>query len=590
MVGLLGRKKVLGERQEALLGQERELLSRLRKTLATFSDTLPGDLRTLDEALVHLDELFLLVIAGEFNSGKSSFINALIGEIVLKEGVTPTTDRINILKYGDQASEHLRDEFVLEIHYPADMLREINIVDTPGTNAVIRRHEELTRDFIPRSDMVLFVTSADRPFTESERLFLQQIREWGKKIVLVVNKVDILQPNEIEQVVQFVKENALPLLGRQPEVFPLSARLAQRAKLRGPEREGAADAWRDSRFEQIERYITDTLDESERIRLKLLNPLGVAQSLAGRYGSAVSERLKLLQDDFTTIDSIERQIELYKVDLQKDFRLHLLEIENMLNEMELRGMQFFDDTVRLTRMFDLLRADKVRADFEDKVIADTPAQIEQRIQKVIDWLVERQFRLWQSATEYINRRRSADTREGMLGTIGASFDYNRSELLSSVGETARKVVSTYDRDYESEELARSVQNAMAATALVEVGAVGLGGVLLAVLGTVAADFTGILASLVVAGMGLFILPTKRRQAKREFHDKISELRDQLARTISRQVNSELDASVVRIHESIGPYTRFVRSQHEEFGTLNQELTAINATLGRLRGEIEGVSG
>ena len=139
MVGFLGRKKVLGERQEALLGQERELLSRLRKTLATFSDTLPGDLRTLDEALVHLDELFLLVIAGEFNSGKSSFINALIGEIVLKEGVTPTTDRINILKYGDQASEHLRDEFVLEIHYPADMLREINIVDTPGTNAVIRR-------------------------------------------------------------------------------------------------------------------------------------------------------------------------------------------------------------------------------------------------------------------------------------------------------------------------------------------------------------------------------------------------------------------------------------------------------------------
>ena len=100
---------------------------------------------------------------------------------------------------------------------------------------------------------------------------------------------------------------------------------------------------------------------------------------------------------------------------------------------------------------------------------------------------------------------------------------------------------------KSEEVAGGVRSAMAATALVEVGAVGLGGALLAMLGTVAADFTGILASLVVAGMGLFILPTKRRQAKHKFHDKISELRDQLARTISRQVNSELDASVVRIH-------------------------------------------
>ncbi len=61
-------------------------------------------------------------------------------------------------------------------------------------------------------------------------MFLGQIREWGKKVVLVINKVDILQPSEVEQVVSFVRENAAPLLGREPEVFPLSSRLAQRAK------------------------------------------------------------------------------------------------------------------------------------------------------------------------------------------------------------------------------------------------------------------------------------------------------------------------------------------------------------------------
>ena len=65
---------------------------------------------------------------------------------------------------------------------PVEMLREINIVDTPGTNAVRREHEALTREFVPRSDLVLFITSADRPFTESERAFLQSIREWGKKV------------------------------------------------------------------------------------------------------------------------------------------------------------------------------------------------------------------------------------------------------------------------------------------------------------------------------------------------------------------------------------------------------------------------
>ncbi len=585
MRGLLGRKKVLGERQEALLAQERTLLDRLREALSSFADTVPADQRTLDEAIVHLDELFLLVVAGEFNSGKSSFINALIGENVLREGVTPTTDRINILKHGPESSERLREEFVLEILYPAEMLREINIVDTPGTNAVIRRHEELTRDFIPRSDLVLFVTSADRPFTESERTFLEQIREWGKKVVLVINKVDILQPHEVETVVQFVRDNAMPLLGRQPEVFPLSARMAQQSKARA-NGDGAADEdWTNSRFEAIERYITDTLDEDERIRLKLLNPLGVAQSLTTKYRAGVDERLMLLREDFLTIDNIEKQIELYREDLQKEFHLHIAEIENLLHEMELRGMNFFDETVRIGRMFDLMKPDRIRSEFEDDVIRDTSAQIEQRVQQIIDWLVDRQFRLWQGVTEYLNKRRVSMNRDQMLGEIGTSFDYNRAALLASVGQTARQVVSTYDREAEADELARSVQSAMTATAVVEVGAVGLGGILLAVLTTTAADVTGILASVAIASMGLYIIPNKRRQAKREFHQKISELRDQLTRSISRQINSELDASSARIREAIGPYTRFVRAQRDQLSGLSEELAAIDGVLGRIRAEI-----
>jgi small GTP-binding protein len=588
VLGLLGRRKLLGDRQEALLGEERALIERLRTVLAGFgSDVLPADIRTLDDALLHLDELFLLVVAGEFNSGKSSFINALLGEPVLREGVTPTTDRINILKYGPEPAERPRDEFVLEILYPAEVLRELNVVDTPGTNAVIRRHEELTRDFIPRSDMVLFVTSADRPFTESERVFLEQIREWGKKVVLVVNKVDILQPSEIDQVIAFVRENALPLLGHEPEVFPLSARLAQRAK--SARREAAGEdvvpGWAESRFEAIERYITETLDEEERVRLKLLNPLGVAGSIASKYHGVVESRLGILADDVQTLDTIEKQIALYRDDLQQDFRLHLTEVENLLNEMELRGMQFFDDTLRIGRMFDLMKGDRIREEFEERVIGDTPSLIEQRVQTIIDWLVERQLRLWQGVNEYLNRRRVAQHRDQLFGEIGTSFEYNRAALLTSVGQAAQKVVESYDQQYESEELARSVQNAMRQTIAIEVGAVGLGGALLAVLSTALADFTGILAASAVAAMGLYIIPSKRKQAKAEFHTKISDLRDQLARTINRQVNSELDGSISRIREAVGPYTRFVRAQRELLATVESDLGSINAEVGRIRSEI-----
>jgi small GTP-binding protein len=207
---LLGRRGILSQREQELRAREQELLQRLREALEAFQpDVKAEDLRHLEQASAQLDQLFLLVIAGEFNSGKSSFINALLGEQVLPEGVTPTTDRINLLRWGPSVSEHAREAYLLERTHPAEVLRELNIVDTPGTNAVVRRHEELTRDFVPRSDLVLFVTSADRPFTESERQFLEQIRAWGKKIVLIINKADILATaGELEQVTSFVAENA----------------------------------------------------------------------------------------------------------------------------------------------------------------------------------------------------------------------------------------------------------------------------------------------------------------------------------------------------------------------------------------------
>ena len=296
MIGkLLARRGILSRREQEIRVREQELLQRLATALERFgSDVAADDLRRFQEAREQLNGLFLLVIAGEFNSGKSSFINALLGERVLPEGVTPTTDRINVLRHGPEVSEQLREAFLLERTHPAEVLREINIVDTPGTNAIIRRHEELTRDFVPRSDLVLFVTSADRPFTESERGFLEQIREWGKKIVFIVNKIDILtRPEERDEVIRYVRDNAAGLLGEPPEIFAVSARQAQEARGEdekggkeekdGKEEEEGQSLWERSGFGAVEDYLLNTLDQLERVRLKLLNPLNVGLRLASKY-------------------------------------------------------------------------------------------------------------------------------------------------------------------------------------------------------------------------------------------------------------------------------------------------------------------
>ncbi|HEY4589129.1 MAG TPA: dynamin family protein [Thermoanaerobaculia bacterium] len=249
MIGrLLRRRSFLSDREQDLRAREQELLDRLARALEAFgSDVVPEDLQRFREARDQLAGLFLLVVAGEFNSGKSSFINALLGERVLPEGVTPTTDRINVLRHGSAEGERALQAFLLERTHPAELLRELEVVDTPGTNAIIRGHEELTRNFVPRADLVLFVTSADRPFTESERGFLEQIRQWGKKIVFVVNKIDILAtPAERDEVIEFVRRHGTDLLGEAPEVFPVSARRAQEARSGGN-----AEAWEASGFDRM---------------------------------------------------------------------------------------------------------------------------------------------------------------------------------------------------------------------------------------------------------------------------------------------------------------------------------------------------
>lgn len=97
----------------------------------------------------------------------------------LVQGVTPTTSQVNVLRYGKDHAEHAglrptgeKDPNLKEVDLPVEWLKQISLVDTPGTNAVISEHQQITETFVPRSDMVLFVTSCDRAFTESERIFL----------------------------------------------------------------------------------------------------------------------------------------------------------------------------------------------------------------------------------------------------------------------------------------------------------------------------------------------------------------------------------------------------------------------------------
>ncbi len=574
-------QSILSNKQEELLKEERQWLAELQVILGRLGAS-PEDQTTLTRSIQQLDELFLLVVVGEFNAGKSAFINALLGQTLLKEGVTPTTSQINLLKFGDSRRREAQDAYVQVFTEPLEMLRQISIVDTPGTNAIIKEHQAITEEFVPRSDLVLFITSADRPFTESERAFLEQIASWGKKIVFVINKIDIFDsPDEQQQVERFVRDNGTRLLGVAPDVFAVSARRALKAK------QGDPAQWAISGFEPLESYIHDTLDESNRLRLKFLNPLGVGDNLVKKYADITTNRLTLLADDFETLANLERQLEMYRQDMARDFQFRLSDIENILYGMEKRGNIYFDETMRVTNIFDLLNKNRLQKGFEEQVVADVPQAIEQRVNELIDWLVNADLHQWQSVMNYLEQRKM-EYQEQMIGEVGGSFRYDREHLIDSVGKAAERVVETYDKSLESAKMAENAQLAVAGTAAAELGAIGLGALITVLATTAAADVTGILAASVLAALGFFVIPARKRAAKKEMMERVAALRIQLTNALSTQFERELNRSLQRINEAIAPYTRFVRAEQTKLEQTQTELTEAQQAQGRLRAEIESI--
>ncbi len=562
------RSRILDTGSERKLTDARGVLAELHAQLAAIPATA-DDVARLSASIRQLDDFFLLVIVGEFNAGKSALINALIGTRVLEEGVTPTTAQIHLVRHGPEPATQAGPDGTRIVTAPLEVLRDLHIVDTPGTNAILREHERLTTDFVPRSDLVLFVTSADRPFAETERAFLETIRDWGKKVVFIVNKVDIFASDEeLEEVMAFVRDAAARQLGETPEIFAVSARLAWRAKT------GEPSVWAASRFEALERFIRETLDTENRFRLKLANPLGVGDALARRYGQLASERLTLLATDLAAIDDVERQLAIHREDVARGFALRMTEIEKVLLDLEARGHDYFDETLRVGRVFDLLNRARVQKEFEEKVVGDAPREVERRVTEIVDWLVDQDFQQWQAVTNRLAAR-IREHGDRLLGSpqLGR-FHADRVQLVDSVGREALRVVESYDRRREAGQIADAARNAVAATAAVGAGAVGLGTAVTLAATTAAADITGVVMAGVLAALGFVIIPSRRRRARADMREKITALRARLTEALRIEFTRAQTRAAERLTDAISPYTRFVRAEQRRWSDTETRLATL----------------
>src|SRR3954447_6665837 len=243
--------------------------------------------------------------------------------------------------------------------------------------------------------------------------------------------------------------------------------------------------------------------------------------------------------------------------MEREFATRIAQIENIIYELKERGDTFFEDTIRIGRLRDLLNSDKIEREFEDRVVADTARRVDDATGALIDWMVDKDLRQWQRVQEYIDRRRQVGFAEKVVGSTSGQFAYNRDNLLKTVVQEARHVVDSYDRRAEASLIAQDMRTGVGqALAFGGMAAIGVGITLL--ITSTFIDITGITAAVVSGAIGLFVLPYRKRKAQEQFRARTEELRDRLVEAMEQQFEVELNRSMERIREAIAPYTRFVR--------------------------------
>ncbi|MGB1289328.1 MAG: dynamin family protein, partial [Aggregatilineales bacterium] len=212
--------------------REIELLNDIATELTDFGDETAGDRQRLRDVAQDLRDMFFMVaVIGEFNAGKSSFVNSLIGEKLLPMGITPTTEYIELIRYNvePQLVPVVREDGLREWAHPNTGAPGVAIVDTPGTGSVFEAHENTAHGFLHRSDLVIFLISAKHAFAETERMYLELAKSYGKKIILVVNQVDLLNASEQQEVRRFIESQIKEKLNLDPLIFMVSAKQALEA-------------------------------------------------------------------------------------------------------------------------------------------------------------------------------------------------------------------------------------------------------------------------------------------------------------------------------------------------------------------------
>ncbi|MEN9521252.1 MAG: hypothetical protein RLZZ381_3840 [Cyanobacteriota bacterium] len=538
------------------LVQYQSSLDSLLKRLQVFATEINNQQlqRTIRNLRVNINEPFLFVVVGEVKAGKSSFVNALLQADICKTAADPCTDVIQQLIYSQEQFEQPVNQYLRKIGLPNEILKTLSVVDTPGTNTIVENHQEITKDFIPNSDLIFFVFFAKNPYTRSAWELLNYVnKEWRKKVVFVLQQADLAKPEELAKNKEKLVELATQKGIQSPVVFATSVEW---------EVNGQTDI---SGFPEVRNYIQQTLKDGSTKRLKLQEVKKTSEQI-----------IDLLRKDLVTVQQ----------QLIKDRAVVSKIKTKLLQNKRQSGFELESLIKRLLTKYDTITA-RVKADFREQLSLFTLVKgsfaVLFRTQKSAPtWMDE----LKQSCEYELKTSLGEISQDGIKHFVGGIKD-----LLHSLIDDLHDIkvnhvntnVITVNTIESRQEIVEDVQQKVATllddknflhsieSVNASVAPRFLGGGAATVAGTAIAALTEIVLLDIIgtafAGVGLLFaggtLVLKKRKIIKQFEEKLDREKTRFESELSAKLNSKLDIIYEEIERNFANIYSYVAAEEQK---------------------------
>lgn len=556
---------------------QRGRLAELLKALHELVLSLDNDAiaRVVLGQMQNLGEPFRFVVVGEVKAGKSSFINALLGEKICQVDARPCTALIEKLDYGPERTENRLGEFLIQKTLPVEILKTISIVDTPGTNTVIAKHQEITEHYLPNSDLIIFVFYAPNPYTQTAWNLLGLIqKEWRKQVLFIMQQADRATAEELEINLGELRAQLVQQRIAAPQIFVTSAKLELLGR---PQSD-------DSGFAQVRSHIRDTITGGNQYRLKLLSIHGTAARQLEKVAENLAAEQAALTRDQATVKKVRERLSRSATQSGREIQALIdgvmrgyEELCNELAEEFTEGLTFASLLGRSVRA--LWRRDRS----VDRWIADMQQRFKARVSSVVDEIAKERAKLFVDSVrklltelrEEVERIGSGEARRHDL-----SLEDRRVEVLEDV----RKKVTLLLQDDSFTRLLEENPGGIMPLAASGTALALVGGIIVMVTNIAVLDITaGLLsaAGLTLAG-GMLLF--KRGRIVREFREGLVQGKKLFEKDIKLKLSDKLNIIYEQIDASFADFYTLVDKREQHLRPIAERLAA----LAKESKELEGV--